>query len=120
MTPSRDQSRSSLRSYATPLLSRLVPIIVLALGVSVALHESIALPQAVRRLPFELVDHILIRSRINGQHDALLLYDPIQGLMLDADYVRRNAIPTFTGPELGMGIVRAGGAGAKEYDVSFA
>lgn len=96
------------------MISYIASLLLMMLG---ALAQPQPNPQIIR---FVFTGHILIPARLADAYDAMLLYDPVQGVMLDQDFVRRSGMRTYSGPELGLGVVRAGGAGAAEYDVRFA
>ena len=71
-------------------------------------------------VPVQLIDHVFVPADIDGR-GATLLYDPVQGLMLDKGFAARRSIVTVDGEAAGMGgPVRVGGAGASEYEVRFA
>lgn len=74
----------------------------------------------VEVLPFEYVDHIFVHAELNDGKNAVLLYDPIQNIMLDRRFVRQWCVPSYGGEDVGYGApVHAGGAGAKQHVVHF-
>ena len=93
----------------------------LAIGVALFGASSVADAQAApRSIPIVVIDHVFVPSQIAGR-PAMLLLDPVEGLMLDRGFARRHAIPTVGGEAAGLGgPVRAGGAGATEHEVLFA
>ena len=99
----------------TPLVRGFAAGIVL-LGVSLTANA-----QAPRHtIPIVVIDHVFVPSSIGGR-PAMLLLDPVEGLMLDRSFARRHAIPAVGGEAAGLGgPVRAGGAGSAEHEVLFA
>ncbi|NNF58821.1 MAG: PDZ domain-containing protein [Rhodothermaceae bacterium] len=72
-------------------------------------------------IPFDYINHIFVRVTLNDSLGAVLVYDPVQGVLLDERFARRNGLPTFGGEEVGYGgPVTVGGAGSAQHTVTFA
>lgn len=71
-------------------------------------------------IPFRYIDHLFLDVVLNDSLDAVLLYDPVRGVMLDERFARRAGLQTLGGEQVGYGgAVYAAGAGAAEHLVTF-
>ncbi len=86
------------------------------ISVSVSGAQVAPMPLTV---PFEYDGHIFVRAAVNGV-PARLVYDPISGVILDRDFVRREGLDHASWRDLGMGgPTWAGGAGSVEHEVTW-
>lgn len=78
-------------------------------------------PEVPGELPFQYINHIFLTVTLNDSLEAVLLYDPIRGIILDERFTRRSQLPTYGGEDVGYGgPVYAGGAGSQQHVVTFA
>jgi hypothetical protein len=78
------------------------------------------LPAQAPTIPFEFAGHIFFHATVNGD-SARLLYDPVDGVILDRTFVLRRPGWNRDWRALGhTGPTRAGGAGPARVEVTFA
>ncbi|MBL8987418.1 MAG: hypothetical protein JNJ80_14195 [Gemmatimonadetes bacterium] len=70
-------------------------------------------------MPITVLGHLIIPAEIDGR-PARLVFDPIQGVILDRDWARSNGLAVVGGVEAGFGgRVMVGGAGAERREAGF-
>ena len=55
----------------------------------------------VGEIPFRYIDHIFLDVTLNDSLDAVLLYDPVRGVILDERFARASGLRSFGGEEVG-------------------
>ena len=105
----------------------LPPVRVLSFLVSLTILCSASAARAqsgpasvVGEIPFRYIDHNFLDVTLNDSLDAVLLYDPVRGVILDERFARASGLRSFGGEEVGYGgPVHVGGAGSQRHLVTF-
>lgn len=104
-----------------PLAARLGLLTLLVSGCTSEAPAQSPPTSVIGEIDFNYIDHIFLDVTLNDSLEAVLLYDPVQGVILDERFTRRMEVTTFGGAEVGYGApVYVGGAGSQRHEVTFA